>query len=203
MNCTIDLYWDNEISVADRLWEENTITFVVLPQLTPRGRTINTNSISRLSNLWGQKKKYVLLQQPLSSLPSFNLCSNLRQQTEHLTSGRSGQLEDLKKKEKKKVHRKYSSVQKNMFYRMEMVANTAWLSAFSCYNHVPIISHSQYCNITLAHILCHLLISFFCVHSDVMDSNSFNFLCIISGTLEIMTMYRHKLNNGLQKYRQT
>lgn len=78
MNCTIDLYWDNEISVADRLWEENTITFVVLPQLTPRGRTINTNSISRLSNLWGQKKKYVLLQQPLSSLPSFNLCSNLR-----------------------------------------------------------------------------------------------------------------------------
>lgn len=145
-----------------------------------------------------------MLQQPLSSLPSFNLCSNLRQQTEHLTSGRSGQLEDLKKKkEKKKVHRKYSSVQKNMFYRMEMVANTAWLSAFSCYNHVPIISHSQYCNITLAHILCHLLISFFCVHSDVMDSNSFNFLCIISGTLEIMTMYRHKLNNGLQKYRQT
>lgn len=101
MNCTIDLYWDNEISVADRLWEENTITFVVLPQLTPRGRTINTNSISRLSNLWGQKKKYVLLQQPLSSLPSFNLCSNLRQQTEHLTSGRSGQLEDLKKKKRK------------------------------------------------------------------------------------------------------
>lgn len=84
MNGTINLHWDDEISIVDGLREEKTITYVVDPQLTTRGHASTTKTQFVTWQIWGQKKKKEKRTQQQrcakttpSPLLSFNLCGNL------------------------------------------------------------------------------------------------------------------------------
>lgn len=73
MNGTIDLHWNNKISIADGLWEETQkhITVIhtvgVVPQVSSRGPAKNTKTLQLpdLSNLWQEEESL------LSTLSSF------------------------------------------------------------------------------------------------------------------------------------